>query len=61
MNQLSDFQTLGLSEEMLEAIKEKGFEKASPIQALTIPILTKPGGDIIAQAQTGTGDRKSVV
>ena len=55
MNQLSDFQTLGLSEEMLEAIKEKGFEKASPIQALTIPILTKPGGDIIAQAQTGTG------
>jgi len=55
MNQVTDFQTLGLSDEMLEAIKEKGFETPSPIQVLTIPVLLQPGGDIIAQAQTGTG------
>jgi ATP-dependent RNA helicase DeaD len=49
------FSELGLSEEMLEVIKQKGFEKPSPIQVLTIPILLKNEKDIIGQAQTGTG------
>lgn len=55
MNNLEEFRTLGLSEQMLEAIASKGFEAPSPIQALTIPVLLNQTNDIIAQAQTGTG------
>ncbi|MBC8384454.1 MAG: DEAD/DEAH box helicase [Candidatus Cloacimonetes bacterium] len=50
-----NFYELGLSEEILEVIKQKGFETPSPIQALTIPLLLKNEKDIIGQAQTGTG------
>ncbi|MFI3330429.1 MAG: DEAD/DEAH box helicase [Rikenellaceae bacterium] len=50
-----EFKALGLSQAMLEAISEKGFEKPSPIQAMTIPVLLSQENDIIAQAQTGTG------
>jgi len=50
-----DFSALGLSEQMLEAVRAKGFETPTAIQKLTIPhLLTKPN-DIIAQSQTGTG------
>lgn len=49
------FDQLGLSSTTLQALKAKGFEKPSPIQALTIPILLKNEKDIIGQAQTGTG------
>ena len=55
MEKISDFFNLGLSDEILEVIKQKGFEKPSPIQALTIPLLLKNEKDIIGQAQTGTG------
>ena len=50
-----DFSALGLSEQMLAAVRAKGFETPTAIQKLTIPhLLTKPN-DIIAQSQTGTG------
>ncbi len=49
------FQDLGLSPIALEAIKQKGFEEPSEIQAKTIPLLLKSDRDVIAQAQTGTG------
>lgn len=49
------FESLGLSEKVLDAIHKKGFEEPSPIQALTIPILLRNDTNIIAQAQTGTG------
>ncbi len=55
MKKINNFFSLGLSDEILEVIKQKGFEKPSPIQALTIPILLKNEKDIIGQAQTGTG------
>ncbi len=55
MNELENFKALGLSETTLDAIKAKGFEKPSPIQALTIPVLLENKHDIIGQAQTGTG------
>ncbi len=55
MVQLDEFRALGLSEDILEAIKAKGFETPSPIQKLTIPVLLYNTNDIIAQAQTGTG------
>ncbi len=40
---------------MLNAIKAKGFETPTQIQSLVIPRLLEGTGDIIAQAQTGTG------
>ena len=48
------FADLSLSEEVLNALTEMGFEKPSPIQAESIPPLLA-GRDIIGQAQTGTG------
>lgn len=48
------FTDLNLSTEMLRAVSELGFEAATPIQSLAIPVLLE-GKDIIGQAQTGTG------
>ncbi len=55
MSELDNFRVLGLSEKTLDAIRAKGFETPSPIQALTIPVLLENKRDIIGQAQTGTG------
>ncbi|MCC8087907.1 MAG: DEAD/DEAH box helicase [Rikenellaceae bacterium] len=55
MTKIEEFQALGLSDITIEAIREKGFETPSPIQALTIPALLRNDRDIIAQSQTGTG------
>lgn len=55
MEHLSEFKQLGLSDQSLAAIEKKGFELPSPIQRMTIPVLLNEEGDIIAQAQTGTG------
>ncbi|MDO4461778.1 MAG: DEAD/DEAH box helicase [Bacteroidia bacterium] len=49
------FEELGLSDELLEAIKSKGFETPTPVQARTIPEILNHGRDIISLAQTGTG------
>ena len=48
------FSELGLSEDLLKAIKRSGYEEATPIQEETIPLVIQ-GKDIIGQAQTGTG------
>ena len=48
------FSDLGLPEELLKVLDDIGYEKPSPIQAASIPVLLK-GADIIGQAQTGTG------
>lgn len=50
----SKFSSLGLSNEILRAIDDMGFEEPSKIQAEVIPILLE-GYDAIGQAQTGTG------
>lgn len=55
MTENEDFGSLGLSPEMLAAVEAKGFERPTPIQKLTIPILLDGQNDIIAQSQTGTG------
>lgn len=52
---MEDFRVLGLSEEMLAALEKKGFEKPSPIQEKTIPLLLHGNKDIVGQAQTGSG------
>ncbi len=46
--------TLGLSQEILRALKDKGYQKATPIQKELIPAMFL-GRDIMAGAQTGTG------
>ena len=48
------FETLGLPDEVIEAVKRVGFEQPSPIQAQTIPLLMQ-GRDVVGLAQTGTG------
>jgi ATP-dependent RNA helicase DeaD len=48
------FDSLGLSEPVLRALRDIGYEAPSPVQAQTIPHLLE-GRDIIGQAQTGTG------
>lgn len=48
------FETLGLSDSILNAINKKGYSKPSPIQEQAIPAVLK-GRDIMASAQTGTG------
>ncbi len=52
MNAFADFE---LREEILEAIRELGFETPTPIQEKTIPIVLSSEQDVIALAQTGTG------
>ncbi|MEE8436868.1 MAG: DEAD/DEAH box helicase [Candidatus Neomarinimicrobiota bacterium] len=51
---LTRFEDFELSEAVLKAVKELGYELPSPIQALTIPSLLE-GFDLVGQAQTGTG------
>ncbi|MDD5456041.1 MAG: DEAD/DEAH box helicase [Candidatus Margulisbacteria bacterium] len=55
MEKLREFKELGVSERMLRALKKKGFEAPTPIQKKVIPLLLEGTGDIIGQAQTGTG------
>ncbi|PIP78167.1 MAG: RNA helicase [Ignavibacteria bacterium CG22_combo_CG10-13_8_21_14_all_37_15] len=49
------FNGLGLSDEMLQAIKMKGFEEPTEIQSKIIPLILQSENDLIGQAQTGTG------
>ena len=48
------FSELNLSNDILKAVADMGFEETSPIQSLAIPKMIE-GFDIIGQAQTGTG------
>jgi ATP-dependent RNA helicase DeaD len=48
------FSELALSEPVLLALADVGYESPSPIQAQTIPLLLA-GRDLLGQAQTGTG------
>jgi ATP-dependent RNA helicase DeaD len=48
------FDQLNLSQNILKAITDIGYEEPTPIQAQAIPLIME-GRDIIGQAQTGTG------
>lgn len=52
------FNELNLSKEVLQAVKDLGFEKPSEVQEATIPTILE-GRDVLAQAQTGTGKTAS--
>ncbi|MEQ4567060.1 DEAD/DEAH box helicase [Paenarthrobacter sp. CAP02] len=48
------FAELGIDGRVLAALQDVGYEKPSPIQAATIPLLLE-GRDVVGLAQTGTG------
>jgi ATP-dependent RNA helicase DeaD len=50
----ASFRDLALSDAVLKALADVGYESPSPIQAQTIPVLLS-GRDMLGQAQTGTG------
>jgi len=52
---MKTFEELGVSEEILKAIKEMGYEHPMPVQEEVIPYLLGNGNDVVALAQTGTG------
>jgi ATP-dependent RNA helicase DeaD len=54
MSDATSFRDLALSEPVLRALSDVGYESPSPIQAATIPVLLS-GADMLGQAQTGTG------
>ena len=51
---MEDFDELGLSDELLRAVKSEGYTTPTPVQALSIPPLLE-GRDVLGVAQTGTG------
>ena len=48
------FTKLGLSESVVNAVREQGYKEPTPIQAQAIPLVLE-GKDVIGSAQTGTG------
>jgi ATP-dependent RNA helicase DeaD len=50
----TEFTSLNLRDEIMQAITELGYAEPTPIQAALIPIMLT-GADVIGQAQTGTG------
>lgn len=53
--ELESFRVLGLSDNTLEALSEKGFSEPTDIQRECIPLLLENKLDVIGQARTGTG------
>ena len=51
---MTDFQSLGLSETLLRAVKSEGYTTPTPVQEQSIPPLLE-GRDVLGVAQTGTG------
>ncbi len=52
---LKTFKELGISADLIQGLQELGIIAPTEIQAKSIPFLLEDGGDLIAQAQTGTG------
>lgn len=51
---MNKFEDLGLAPHVLKVLPILGYETATPIQLKSIPVFLA-GGDLLAQAQTGTG------
>ncbi|MDE6367156.1 MAG: DEAD/DEAH box helicase [Muribaculaceae bacterium] len=52
---MQTFKELGVSDVLLRAIEDLGFEHPMPVQEKVIPHLLEKDNDVIALAQTGTG------
>ena len=53
---MKTFEELGVSEEIRRAIEEMGYAYPMPVQEEVIPYLLENGHDVVALAQTGTGN-----
>ena len=53
-DQITGFENLGLSQPLLQALVDSGYETPTAIQAKMIPVMLT-GSDVVGQAQTGTG------
>ena len=51
---MEGFQSLGLYDDLLDAISDEGYEEPTPVQEQAIPLLLE-GHDVLGVAQTGTG------
>lgn len=52
---MTNFQSLGLSPELVQSVTQMGFETPTPIQEQAIPLLLTTQKDLVGLAQTGTG------
>jgi ATP-dependent RNA helicase DeaD len=52
---MSSFQELGIPGDLIQGLDELGIVTPTEIQQQAIPFLMENGGDLVAQAQTGTG------
>jgi len=52
---MNSFESLGLDQDIVDAVIKMGYETPSPIQETVIPHLLEKTVDVIALAQTGTG------
>ncbi|MBX2898147.1 MAG: DEAD/DEAH box helicase [Cyclobacteriaceae bacterium] len=52
---MKSFESLGLSGQLVESIRQLGFETPTPIQEKAIPTLLEGTTDLVGLAQTGTG------
>ena len=52
---MKSLETLVLSGELVESIRQMGFETPTPIQEQAIPVLLSGKSDLVGLAQTGTG------
>ena len=51
---MNNFESLGLSQKLLEAVESEGYTTPTPVQEQSIPPLLS-GRDVLGVAQTGTG------
>lgn len=51
---MSKFNELAISEEIIRAVSEMGYEEATPIQSAAIPVILE-GHDVLGLSNTGTG------
>lgn len=54
-HRMKTFKQLGVSEDLIKGIEEKGIHEPTEIQEISIPHLLQHRGDFVGQAQTGTG------
>ncbi|WP_293301836.1 DEAD/DEAH box helicase [Pedobacter sp. UBA4863] len=52
---INPFSKLGISDDVVNAVKALGFENPTPIQEQAIPVLLEGSNDFVGLAQTGTG------
>jgi ATP-dependent RNA helicase DeaD len=55
MSTTLQFETLGLSENLMKGIVAAGYKEPTPVQAACIPLLLEKATDMVALAKTGTG------